>query len=229
MTLSEQICLAESILLEKFRLEPFHNLYRLYEIEPQSQRLGGTCSDKTLSYLTEINASGLSGFLHTARIGDQECHRLARLEIQGASYFADIGNGWPSIRLYPSHQSIEYSCFGMRFRSEISGSKIQIFHTRNGKESLQMQFDMNPQSQKAIDDQILNRFNSGTSYPFDQGLRFSMIVGPKFLFLRDTTLEIYSETGFERIDGIRASDIHDVIWRYYNIDINTIISGDPCR
>jgi arylamine N-acetyltransferase len=225
----DHIRLAESILLDKFQQEPFHNLYRVHGIEPKDQRLGGTCSDKTLSYLTSIEAAGLKGFLHAARIGDQMNHRLVRLEIQGQNFFADIGNGWPSLRLYPSHHCIDYSCFGMRFRSEIFDDVIKIYHTRNGKESLQMEFDKNPQCQISINDQILNRFKTGTSYPFDKGLRFSMIVDQQFLFIRDSSLEIYREGGFERIEGICPNDLNDVVKRYFNFDLNAIINGASCN
>ena len=118
--------LAQKILLKKFEKEPFHNLYLLHNVQATSTEFGGTCSDKTLSYLVAAKAAGLDAHLHSARIDGQETHRLVRLEIENQRYFADIGNGWPSIQLYPAESPIVYECYGMRFRTEVENGVLSI-------------------------------------------------------------------------------------------------------
>ena len=110
------IYLAEKILLEKFQQEPFHNFYLLNNIQPTTTKFGGTCSDKALSYLKSVKTAGLKAYLHTARIGGEEIHRLVRLEINNQRYFADVGNGWPSIQLYPAFKPVLYECYGKNAR-----------------------------------------------------------------------------------------------------------------
>ncbi|KMV28378.1 hypothetical protein AB733_24090 [Photobacterium swingsii] len=82
--------LAQKILLDKFKQEPFHNLYLLNNVQPSTTAYGGTCSDKTLSYLEAAKVAGFDAHLHSARIGGQDIHRLVRLEIGNQRYFADI-------------------------------------------------------------------------------------------------------------------------------------------
>ena len=66
--------LAQQILLEKFQREPFHNFYLINDIQPTTGVYGGTCSDKTLSYLEAVKTAGLDAHLHSARIGGKEIH-----------------------------------------------------------------------------------------------------------------------------------------------------------
>lgn len=87
-------------MLEKFTTEPFHNLRLLVGPEKGACLSGGTCSEKTLSFVKSARNSGFDAHLHSAFIGEREIHRLARIVIDGHDFFADIGNGWPAIKLY---------------------------------------------------------------------------------------------------------------------------------
>lgn len=214
--------LAQQILLDKFEKEPFHNLYLLNNMEPKTTAYGGTCSDKTLSYLTAAKADGLHAHLHSARIGGQEIHRLVRLEINNQRYFADVGNGWPSIQLFSAATSIEYACYGMRFRTRIKNGVITIYHRKRGIEKLQMEIDIAAKPEAEIRHAIVNRFSSNLSYPFSDQLRFSMVVGKRFLFIRDTHLEIYSSSGYEEISNISIRNIKKVVLEYFGYDIKPI-------
>jgi nucleoside-diphosphate-sugar epimerase len=77
-----------------------------------------------------------------------------------------------------------------------------------------------PKSESEIRTDIEGRFSSGVVYPFSNSLRFSLIVGSQFLFLRGDRLEIYQDKGFECLEGI--SDTPDTAsssapFRLYNI------------
>lgn len=216
--------LAQQILLDKFQQEPFHNFYLLNDIQPTTLLYGGTCSDKTLSYLEAVKAAGLDAHLHSARIGGNEIHRLVRLEIDNQRYFADIGNGWPSIHLFPADTPIEYECYGMTYRTKIKDGAITVYHKKNGVEKQQMEIDIAEKSDAEIRQRIANRFSSNIIYPFSNQLRFSMVVGQRFLFIRDTQLEIYSSDGYEEVSNITKSDIKTVIMKYFNYDISPLES-----
>ncbi|MCK8045321.1 hypothetical protein MSG37_10505 [Shewanella sp. 1CM18E] len=214
--------LAQKILVDKFRSEPFHNLYLLKNALPVTTAYGGTCSDKTLSYLESAKASGLEAYLHTARIDGEEKHRLIRLEIGGQRYFADIGNGWPSIRLFSAKLSTAYECFGMRYRSEVENGLIKIYHSKRGVEKLQMEIDIAQQDEAKIYEGIANRFSSNITYPFGDELRFSMIIGQKFLFLRGTRLEIYSHKEYQEVTNVELDNLKYEIATHFDYDISPI-------
>lgn len=211
--------IAESILMEKFRTEPFHNFHRLKETEEFSSCLGGTCSDKTKSYINTLYEKGVKAELHTALIDNKYNHQIARIEFEGHSYFADVGNGWPSIYLYPDFKEVDYPCYGMRFRSEIHNDNIKIFHTINNIEKLQMEFDHIPQSQEFVIENITKRFTNKIEYPFDRGLRFSMVVADRFLFIRNNKLQIYSHNECSSLDIVSSNNISDIIKEHYCFNI----------
>ena len=51
-----------------------------------------------------------------------------------------------------------------------------------------------------------------------------MVVGKRFLFIRDTQLEIYSNSGYEEVPNISRSNLRDVIEGYFGYDIKPIES-----
>lgn len=216
--------LAQQILLDKFKREPFHNLYLLNNVHPTTTAYGGTCSDKTLSYLEAVQEAGFDAHLHSARIDRQENHRLVRLEIGKQRYFADIGNGWPSIQLFPADRPIVYECYGMRFRTELEDGVISIYHLKCGIEKLQMEIDIAPKADAEIRRAIANRFSPQITYPFSNKLRFSMVVGQRFLFIRDTRLEIYSSGGYEEVSNINISDLKKVLIEYFGYELKSLES-----
>ncbi|WP_201540858.1 hypothetical protein [Psychrobacter sp. 1044] len=216
--------LAQQILLDKFKQEPFHNLYLLNNVHPATMAYGGTCSDKALSYLDATKAVGLDAYLHSARIGGKDIHRLVRLEIGNQRYFADIGNGWPSIQLIPAATPILYECYGMRFRTTIENDVITVYHRKRNVEKKQMEIDIAAKSETEIYHSIENRFSADIIYPFSSQLRFSMVVGKRFLFIRDTQLEIYSNSGYEEVLNISMNNLQDVIEEYFGYDIKPLES-----
>ena len=214
--------LAQQLLFEKFKTEPFHNLYLLHQKSPTTHLYGGTCSDKTLSYLGAAKNAGLDAHLHSARINGQEIHRLVRLEIDNERYFADIGNGWPSIKLYSATRPVRYECYGMCFRTNIDNGTVSVYHRKNGVEKKQMEIDSGDKSHTKVMQEISNRFSSNIVYPFSDQLRFSMIVGDQFLFIRDTKLEVYSKGNYEEVTNIDRKSLRDTIKHYFSYDIKSV-------
>jgi len=218
----------EALVVEKFRTEPFQNLNLIYG--PSRRPLpGGTCSDKTASFVDSGRRAGFDLALHSGFIGGQEIHRLARVRVDGEAYFADVGNGWPALKLYPAHREIAYHVFGMRFRTEIAGGRITVFHERQGREVRQVEIDICCRPESEIRAAIDARFNSGVRYPFSDSVRFSQIVGSRFLFLRGDRLEIYSDEGVECFDGIDEARVPAVLQQYFQIDMITYLPSDSLR
>lgn len=220
----------EALLLKHFREEPFHNLYLLYGKKPLPNKYGGTCSDKTLSFIDAARAMDFDVKLHTGAICGKEIHRLVRAQIGNRIFFADVGNGWPSLKLYPADEEISYSCFGMKYRTRIADNKVSVFHTRNGKEYLQLVIDIRPREEKAIKEEIERRFISGIDYPFNHSLRFSLIVGNKFLFLRGDRLEIYSDIEFLEVSGIEKESLPRILeeqFEYKSSNLFEYLVGGP--
>ena len=214
--------LAQKILLDKFQQEPFHNLYLLNNIKPVETRYGGTCSDKTLSYLAAARAAGLDVQLHSARISGQEIHRLVRLEIDNERYFADVGNGWPSIKLFPASKPVNYECYGMCYRTEIKDQVMKVFHTKHGLEKQQMELDLEEKLESVMLQDISQRFNRNILYPFQKHLRFSMVVDDSFLFIRNNCLEVYASGRSYSEISVKGS-LEDFILKHFKYDIRAIV------
>jgi len=226
--IADDIRAVEALMRKKFRTEPFHNLYLLYSIPQTTLAHGGTCSDKTLSLHQALQGLGVPASLHTAFIRGEEIHRLVSVQLGSRRFFADVGNGWPSIKLYPLDREVSYACYGMRFRSAIQGRRMSIYNYRNGVERHQMDisFDSKPDEQILAD--IKARFDGGVEYPFSHGIRFSQVVGEEFMFLRDDRLEIYAEDSSCRtISGIDPGQIRDVIEQHFGFDIEVLRAGAP--
>ena len=177
---SSELRAVETLMLEKFRSEPFHNLKLLYGRPRQSGLKGGTCSDKTLSFLSAAEQAGFDVALHTGFIG---------------------------------------------FRTEIADSRIKVFHERVGKESLQLEINVRGRPEDEIKAEIARRFSSGIAYPFNNSLRFSLVIGERFLFLRGDQLEIYSDQGMQVVQGIEEPDASEVILRHFGFDVGPLIAG----
>jgi len=208
---TSEIASIEALLLKHYKKEPFHNLYLLYGKKPIPNKFGGTCSDKTLSFIDEARSLGFKVNLHSGYINGKEVHRLARVQIGNRTYFADIGNGWPAIKLYPEDEEVFYSCFGMTFHTKICMNKISVLNTRNGKEHLQLVIDTRPRCEKEIIKDIKKRFTSGIQYPFSNSIRFSVIVNERFLFLRGESLEVYSADDYIILDGIKTENLPSIL------------------
>jgi arylamine N-acetyltransferase len=222
---SEMIALnkIESIILEQFQTVPFHNFNLLYgeNFRKNNALLGGTCSDKTLIFIETAKKLGFEVYLHSALIGGKDIHRLARVVINQKVFFADVGNGWPSLKLYPCDQEVSYQFFGMIFKTKIiDGQKIQVFHEKNGKEYLQLEINIQGKPESVILSDIENRFKSDLTYPFSNSLRLSLIVDHQFLFLRGNQLEIYTDSSFTRIEEIDPQDMCKIIFNYFGYLLN---------
>ena len=214
---------AEALVLEKFRTEPFHNLHLLHGVQLTSPSQGGTCSDKTLSFVSAAREAGFDAALHSGYIGGREIHRLARLRIDSRIFFADVGNGWPALRLYPADREVRFRCFGMGFRTEITDTRVVVLHERCGDESMQCEIDIAGKPESEIRTDIARRFDAGTVYPFSSSLRFSQVIDDRFLFLRGERLEIYSEDHFEAVEGISMDEAPEVIRQYFGYRVDQLL------
>jgi len=223
---AESVHAVEALMLKHFQTEPFHNLNLIYGPRLKPVVPGGTCSDKTLSFVDASHRAGFNVSLHTAFIGGREIHRLARVHIGGRLFFADVGNGWPSLKLYPADREISFRCFGMGFRTEIADGRVSVFHLKRGRESLQLEIDVCGKSESEIRADIEGRFSSGVVYPFSSSLRFSLVVGSQFLFLRGDRLEIYDDGCFECIEGIDAAGVPEVLHVHFGYDVRWVLRDD---
>ena len=213
----------EALMLDKFETEPFHNLYQRLGLPVRTRAFGGTCSDKTLSFLEAARGMGVEASLHSALIRGQAIHRLVRVRIDERTFSADVGNGWPSTRLFPQDEPTAFQSFGIGYRSEPLDGRLRIYNTREGIEREQLVIPFASKGEEAILEDISRRFDGRTRYPFDRGLRFSQVVGERFLFLRDHTLEIHREgTPCQRITGLDPACWAETIESCFGFDLRRL-------
>lgn len=209
----------EQLLYHHFCSIPFHNLHLLYGQPLHSAISGGTCSDKTLAFFADAQNLGANVFLHSANIGGKEIHRLIRLNINGRTFFADVGNGWPTLYLLPADKQISFECFGMEYRTKIIDDWVQVFHKKQEQEALQVEISTACKPEKVILAQIKSRYSPDIGYPFSRSLRFSLIVDNEFLFLRGNRLERYSKSGLS-IQNVKPQAIPETIEKEFGFDVS---------
>lgn len=198
----KEISIIEKQLLQKFQLEPFHNLYSLAGINPLKNKnffttshlpLGGTCSAKTISFCNAIKNQGFQVKIHSAFIGndtDKMIHRLAAIQIKNNTYFADPGNGWISNKLFHQDEPMEHESFGVQLRSKVAGDYLEVFQSHSDAsmpEKKILRIPRFPICKSQIKNEIIQNINSPI-YPFTNGLRFSLVQKDHFYYLKDDVL-----------------------------------------
>jgi len=220
-TRAVSIMAIEQWLLEEFRTTPFHNLFYLGLCRPSCALGGGTCSDKVLAFQARLRRLGVNARLHNARINGQLCHRVLALALEDGVYFADVGNGWPSIRLFPADREICYAAYGIVFQTHLREAYLDVYQIKQGRESLSLSIPLTLEPESAVKSAIARRFNGEISYPFRAGLRYAQVVADDFLFLKGHELRIFSQRA--AVQTIRlaspASQL-SALQSYFGLDLN---------
>lgn len=181
----------EALLLKEFETVPFHNLFMLNNIPKAPLALGGTCSDKVLHFKVVLSANGIASKLHSAFIKGVECHRMLSIEIDNGKYFIDVGSGWASTKLFPAFAPIEYSVYGMTFKTKVFEDNIVLFHKTDDEFKPMVTIPLKTKSEELILEEINNRFADTSIYPFKNSLRFSIVKDSSFYFIKGNRLRIY--------------------------------------
>ena len=160
--------------------------------------------------------------LHSSFINDKECHRLLRLEIEDDIYFADVGNAWPAIKLFPLNREIAFTSYGIEYFTKIGDDQLAIFQRRGGElfESTVIPFQSKSEADIVAD--IDMRFQE--TYPFTGRIRFAQIINNQFLFLRDSDLFICSDEGVSIEPGLMLDSIGQTLQDYFQFDIRLILN-----
>jgi hypothetical protein len=209
---------AEQLLFSTFRDVPFHSLYFYYNKRPTTFRCGGSCSDKVLHAFDLFNQNGFDVHLHSSYIREVECHKMLRLVIDDLVYFADVGNAWPAVKLFPADREISYSSYGILFYTKLSEGRVNVFQQRDGESEESVSIPIQSKAEDIIAKDIECRFEK--SYPFDWDIRFAQIIDDKFLFLRETDLYTYTASGIEIESGITAEKLPEYLKDRFNFDLD---------
>lgn len=211
----------ESLLLREFQTVPFHNLFMLNDKKIVASDLGGTCSDKVLHFKKVLSDNGISSKLHSAIINGFECHRMLTVELDNQKYFIDVGSGWASTKLFPAFKPIEYSVYGMTFKTELSNDNLLLFHKTKGEFKLMTTIPLTSKDEEIILLDIENRFDNKSIYPFQSSLRFSKVIGNEFYFLKGNRLRIYSESNIVE-KTLSLNEIYNLITRKFNFNLKDL-------
>ena len=118
----------ENLLYTEYETIPFHNLFMLNNKNILGSKLGGTCSDKVIHFQKVLISNEIRTRLHSAIINKKECHRMLSVMIDNEKYFIEIGSGWPCTKLFPASKSIEFSVFGMKFKTKLVEDQVLLYH-----------------------------------------------------------------------------------------------------
>ena len=215
MTTLENI---EGLLLKEFETVPFHNLFMLNSITKAPSELGGTCSDKVLQFKKVLADNGIISKLHSAFIIGVECHRMLSVEIDKHNYFIDVGSGWASTKLFPASAPIEYSVYGMTFKTEMYADNIVLFHKTENEFKPMITIPLQTKSEELILEEINNRFADTSIYPFQNSLRFSKVKDNSFYFIKGDTLRIYKQDK-QTEKKLSEEEIFKMITEVFNFDL----------
>lgn len=218
MTALENI---EALLLKEFETVPFHNLFMLNNISKAPSKLGGTCSDKVLHFKSVLAENGIVSKLHSAFINGVECHRMLSIEIDNEKYFIDVGSGWASTKLFPAFTPLEYSIFGMTFKTGVFADKIVLLHKTDKEFKPMVTIPLQTKSEKLILEEINNRFVDSSIYPFQNSLRFSKVKDNSFYFIKGDTLKIYNKYKKTEVK-LTGEEIFKMIEEVFNFDLTNL-------
>ena len=218
MTTLENI---EALLLKEFETVPFHNLFMLNSISKAPSILGGTCSDKVLHFKNVLTDNGIVSKLHSAFINGVECHRMLLVEIEDQTFFIDVGSGWASTKVFPALVPIEYSVYGMTFKTEIFADNIVLFHKTDNKFKAMIKIPLHTKREEIILKEINNRFSDTSIYPFQSSLRFSKVKDNSFYFIKGDTLRIYSQDKQTEMK-LSQEEIFKMITEVFNFDLTNM-------
>lgn len=208
----------EALLYEEFKRVPFHNLFMLNSKTVAPSTLGGTCSDKVLHFKKVLADKDISTKLQSAFINGIDCHRMLSVNIERNKYFIDVGSGWPSVQLFPAFEPIEYTVFGMIFKTEITTDNVLIYHKTDKEFNLAVSIPFVQKSKNDIMNDINNRYSDTSIYPFYKKLRFSKIIDNAFYFIKGDILRVYSQ---EKITETRLTktEIRHLITNVFKFDL----------
>lgn len=216
----------ENLLLREFENVPFHNLFMLNNKRIVTSDLGGTCSDKVLYFKKVLSENSISSKLHSAFINGAECHRMLTVEIDNKKYFIDCGSGWASPRLFPAFKPIEYSVFGMTFKTKLTADNLLLFHKTNNEFKLMVTIPLVSKPEDEILTDIDNRFNGDIVYPFQNSLRFSKVINNSFYFIKGNRLRIFNADGIkERF--LSETEIENLIKDKFNFKLDGLKFSFP--
>lgn len=218
------------LMLDEFRTVPFHNLFYLglCHAGMAGSPTGGTCSDKVLAFRDRLTAQGIKARLHSALINGQNCHRVLVLDIDGERYFADVGNGWPSVRLFPADSDSSYSAFGIEFLSYRNGDWLDIYQQKAGRCSLSVRIPLTLMDETQVEQQVQNRFDGSTDYPFGDGIRCAQVLGDAFVFLKRDRLRIFRAN--RSVESVALPDWRDQITAleaHFGITLSDVNVAEP--
>jgi|GEM_PF-1264051 len=210
----------ENILFDLCKAEPFHNLfYLLGEHNYSTRRLGGTCSDKALRARDVLKNQHIVCRIHTGQLEGGHEHRLLAVVINHEWFYADVGSGWPSYKLFSGSQPSEYRACGIFFHSDVKGDKVDIWHTVENKNGWVLTVPKLMRNERFELNNIKKRYD--TKLPFEQGVRFSQLVDDRFIFLKDKTVRIYRDYRPVEIASLKnAGEIVDYIEDVFKFQLN---------
>lgn len=216
-----KIAFIESLLRKEFETVPFHNLFMLNNKKIVGSILGGTCSDKVLHFRKVLSKNDIESKLHSAIINGHECHRMLSIEVDKKKYFIDVGSGWPSLKLFPSFETVEYSAFGMTFKTELQSDRILLFHKTDKEFKLMITIPLQEKDEKEMLEDIESRFKDKSVYPFRNSLRFSKVINRDFYFLKGNCLRIYNDATITE-KSLSIYEISELIKNTFNFDISDL-------
>ena len=208
----------ENLLLREFETVPFQNLFMLNNKNIVASDLGGTCSDKVLHFKKVLFDNGISSKLHSAFINGIKCHRMLTVEFDYQLYFIDVGSGWASTKLFPAYKTIEYSVYGMTFKTKLSKDNLLLFHKTNLDFKLMTIIPLKSEPEGQILNDIEARFDDKTVYPFQNSLRFSKVIDNEFYFLKGNRLRVFSEIGIVE-KTLSLNEVYYLLSRKFNFNL----------
>lgn len=169
---------------------PFHNLFILYKngniVAPE---FGGTCSDRSMHFKVKLEKkfknSNIDFKLHRAYINDKDTHTIIRININNNIYFADVGMGFPMVKLFPASMGIKFESYGIKFESTVINNSLSVYYSdnENTKKKL-MHITLDMQSQKEVLDKITKRSEYLSNIPLSKDLQYLFIHDGKFYQFR---------------------------------------------
>lgn len=193
--------------------QPFHNLDLLAgarrsappldrdaAIERCADGLGGPCHVQSWGFLSLLRLAGYEARLCGAAIARPDDHLLVHVTLDDGAYLCDVGNGQPYLEPFPLDRAHEQRHAGWSVRSMPDREEVVLARSSLDQPAWRIVYRARAEARRWEDfASTIERHHREPGFgPFLSGLRVVRIGPASMITVRDETVTVYREDGFER-------------------------------
>ncbi|MDP3151451.1 MAG: arylamine N-acetyltransferase [Archangium sp.] len=195
--------------------QPFHNLDLLASslrggrtltreeaLDRCTTGLGGPCHVQAAGFLQLVTSLGFEADLAAATITHPDDHLLVRVLASGRVWLCDVGNGQPYVEPFPADAPLRFAHLGWCFETRPLSGAVELRRASPDQPESRVVYRaaLKPKVWADFSGTIDRHHHQEGFGPFLRGLRAVRMSTDEMIVLRDTTLTVYREKTWHRIE-----------------------------